>query len=394
MTIPDRAAAVLTVDLAAVVANYRLLRKRLGRAECAAVLKADAYGLGAAAVAPALYRAGCRSFFVATLDEGIALRAILPDVEIHVFSGLSAGAASDFVAHALRPVLNSLGEVERWAAYGRAHGRRPAGLHVDSGMARLGLPPGELDRLCDDRRWLEGVEPTLVMSHLACPEDPDHPLNERQLARFRAALARLMGPDGAASPGQGRRGIRRSLAASSGIFLGPDYHFDMARPGAALYGLAPLKNALNPMTQVVYLQGKILQVRDVDTGMTVGYGATHRFTRPARLATIGVGYADGYLRSLSNRGSAYIGGKRVPVVGRVSMDLITLDVTDVPGDIARPGALVDLIGPENPADAVAREAGTIGYEILTSLGRRYHRRYIGGTGPQTPPSPAEPAPVQ
>jgi alanine racemase len=175
--------------------------------------------------------------------------------------------------------------------------------------------------------------------------------------------------------------VRRSLAASAGIFLGPEFHYDLARPGAALYGVAPLAGRSNPMRQVIRLQGKILQVRRVDTGGTVGYGAAHRFARPARVATVGVGYADGYLRSLSNRGSAYVGERRVPVVGRVSMDLITLDVSALPEEEARPGTLVDLVGPHNPVDALAAEAGTIGYEILTSLGSRYARRYVGRAEP-------------
>ena len=366
----DGAAAVLSIDLTAIAANYRLLAARLGGADCAGVVKADAYGLGVAEVAPALTRASCRTFFVATLDEGIELRELLARAEIYVFNGLAAGGADAFAAHALRPVLNSLGEIDAWAALGRRRGPLAAALHIDTGMARLGLPPAELAVLAEDRARLDGVTPALVLSHLACADEAAHPMNARQLAAFREA-ARRLAPAAA----------RLSLAASSGIFLGADYHFDLARPGAALYGLRPQPDAPNPLAPVVRLQGKILQVRDVDSGMTVGYGATHRFTRPARLATVGAGYADGYLRSLSNRGSAHIGAERVPVVGRVSMDLITLDVTAIAPERAAPGALVDLIGPHNPADALAEEAGTIGYEILTSLGRRYRRRYVGAAAP-------------
>ncbi|MEX1203644.1 MAG: alanine racemase [Dongiaceae bacterium] len=366
----DGAAAVLSIDLTAIVANYRLLVARLGGAECAGVVKADAYGLGVAEVAPALHGAGCRVFFVATLDEGIELRGLLPEAEIYVFNGLTAGGVESFVAHALRPVLNSLGEIDAWAAMGRRRGPLAAALHIDTGMARLGLPPAEVAALAEDRFRLDGAAVALMLSHLACADEPEHPMNARQLAAFRDAVRRVA-PDGA----------RLSLAASSGIFLGADYRFDVARPGAALYGLRPQPDAPNPLAPVVRLQGKILQVRDVDSDTTVGYGATHRCTRPARLATVGAGYAYGYLRSLSNRGSAHIGAERVPVVGRVSMDLITLDVTAIAPERVTPGALVDLIGPHNPVDALAEEAGTIGYEILTSLGRRYRRRYVGAAAP-------------
>jgi alanine racemase len=359
------ACGILTIDLAAIVANWRMLAARAAPAECAAVVKADAYGLGAAKVAPALARAGCRSFFVATLEEGLALRPLLGDAAIHVLNGLHGAAPQAFVEARLQPALPSLGDIDRWLA--AVGDRSPAGLHLDTGMARLGLPPQEVDRLAQDRDRLGRLKLGLVMSHLACPDEPAHPMNRTQLARFQSLLGQLKLPPE----------IPRSLAASSGIFLGADFVFDLVRPGASLYGVAPLTNHPNPMRQVVHLQGKILQPRFVDTDMTVGYGATHRFAGPARLATVGVGYADGFMRALSNRGGAYIGGRRVPLVGRVSMDLITLDVSELPEATTQPGALVDLIGPHNPLDAVGAEAGTIGYEILTSLGRRYQRRYVG-----------------
>jgi alanine racemase len=231
-------------------------------------------------------------------------------------------------------------------------------------MNRLGLEARELAAVAADPGLLAGLDLRLVMSHLACADEPGHPLSARQLAAFRAARAQIPA-FAAATP---------SLANSAGIFLGPDYHFALARPGAALYGLKPLKTGANPMAQVVRLQGKILQVRDVDTPMTVGYGAAHRVTGKARIATVGVGYADGYRQSLTNRGHAYLGDMRVPVVGRVSMDLIALDVSQAPAAV--PGALVDLLGPQHDADALAAEAQTIGYEILTGLGRRFHRVYV------------------
>jgi alanine racemase len=362
------APALLTVDLAAIVENYRMLAANAAPAECAGVVKADAYGLGAAKVAPALHRAGCRTFFVATLDEGRALRALLPLSRIYVLDGLHGSNAAAFIADRLQPVLTSLEELERWRG---ARGME-AGLHLDTGLSRLGMPADEAARLAAERQRLEGITLTLVMSHLACADDPAHPMNAEQLARFCATLDTLPLP----------KGITRSLAASSGAFLGAKYAFDLVRPGAALYGIEPLARQPNPMRQVVRLQAKILQVRRVDAGGTVGYGATHRFDRPARLATIGVGYADGFMRSLSNRGGAYLDGRRLPIVGRVSMDLTVLDISGLPEGAARPGTLVDLIGPHNPVDSVATEAGTIGYEILTSLGRRYARRYLDGHRPE------------
>ncbi|HSR70874.1 MAG TPA: alanine racemase [Kiloniellales bacterium] len=361
-----RAGAILTIDLDAVRANYRRLLDELGGQPCAAVVKADAYGLGLGQVAPALARAGAKVFFTAQLDEAIALRGVLPAAEIYVLNGLAAGPAEEFLAADVHPVLNSLGELEAWRAAGAKAGRAlPAALHLDTGMSRLGLPQSEQETLFAEPERLVGIELRLVMSHLACADTPAHPLNAEQLAGFEAARRRL--PPAPAS-----------LANSSGLFLGPDYHLDLGRPGVALYGANPTPGRPNPMSQVVTLQGKILQVREIDRGRTVGYGATHRADRPSRIATVALGYADGYLRSLSNRGCAWIGEQRVPLVGRVSMDLITLDVTAVPAAATRPGALVELIGPHGGVDDVAEAAGTIGYEILTALGARYHRVYRGG----------------
>lgn len=372
MTTADTAGAILTVDLDAVAANWRALKARLAPgAACAANLKADAYGLGAERVAPALHRAGCRAFFVSAFDEGIALRGCLPaDAEVHVLAAPIAGNQREFAARELIPVLNGLGDLEAWSPFARsAREAPPCDLHLDTGMRRLGLPPAELARLIAEPARLKGVAFSCLISHLACADEPRHPMNRDQLEKFRAAASRLAPHLGAA---------RLSLANSSGIFLGPEWHFDLVRPGAALFGIAPLPDAPNPMRAAVRLQGKILQIRDVDAPETVGYGATHRVARPGRVATVAVGYADGYPRSLSNAGSCILAGHRVPVVGRVSMDLLTLDVSGVPEAAARPGALVDLIGPELPVDDVGAAAGTIGYEILTRLGRRYHRVYIGG----------------
>jgi alanine racemase len=371
MSSPDRllsdssAAAVLTVDLTALSANYRRLRDRLAPGcDCAGVVKADAYGLGLGRVAPALWEAGCRYFFVAQAEEGAALRAILPaDAGIAVLNGASPGAEAEFAAHRLTPVLNCLSQIDAWAALARDRSvALDALLHVDTGMSRLGLDATELAILADDHGRLDGIHVTHVMSHLACGDEPDHPLNEAQHAEFAAARARLPKAKG-------------SFANSPGIFLGPEYHADLARPGMALYGLNPTPGQPNPMTQVINLKGKIIQTRQIDTPRTVGYGAAWRASGPTRIATVGVGYADGFLRQLSDRATAYLGDKPIPLVGRVSMDLITLDVSTLPADAAMPGMWVDLIGPHNPPDAVAEAAGTIGYEILTGLGRRYRRVY-------------------
>jgi alanine racemase len=370
MSETDGGVSRLTVDLAAIQRNYRRLQAEAGPAtECAAVVKADAYGLGAAPVAGALATAGARRFFVAKAEEGLQLRPLLPKAEIFVLNGIQAGLEANFDSETLIPVLNSLGEIALWTAHARSVGRAlPAAVHLDTGMSRLGLPRGEVERLIAEPRRLDGLRLALVMSHLACSEEPEHEANQRQLGLFAEWRARL--PTAPAS-----------LANSSGIFLGPQYRFDVARPGAALYGINPLRHYSNPMEQVVVAEAKILQVRDVDRGTTVGYGATHRIERPAaRLATVALGYADGYLRSSSGRGLAYVGGTLVRVVGRVSMDLTVIDVTDVPPEQSQPGAWVELIGPHVPVDDVAQRAGTIGYEILTSLGRRYARRYVGSRG--------------
>lgn len=354
-------AAVLTIDLDAVIANYRLLQGRLGRVAAAGVVKADAYGLGADKVAPALAAAGCGIFIVAQLTEAIRLREGLPQGQIVVLEGLFAETAPAYRQHRLLPVLNDLGQLDAW----RLSGGGPALLHVDTGMSRLGLPEREVDILAEDPSRLARVDLLYVMSHLVSAELSDAELNRLQLGRFRRTLQRL--PTAPAS-----------FANSSGIFLGPDYHFDLARPGAALYGLAPVEGAANPMRSTVKLEAPILQIREVPRGASVGYREGFRARRPTRIGTIGVGYADGYLRSLANRGLGYIGGRSVPLVGRISMDLVTIDLTGFSEGEARSGTMVELIGEHLPPDALAELAGTNGYEILTSLGPRYRRRYIGG----------------
>jgi alanine racemase len=363
--------AILTIDLNALAANYRSLRTLAASAECAAVVKADAYGLGMAQAAPALARAGCRTFFVATLGEAAALRALLPDVIIYVFSGLMPGTAELYRAADLRPVLNSAAEIKEWASFCLSRDEQfPCAVHIDSGMNRLGLSADEVDQVANMRDLWQAMTLSLVMSHLACADEPDHPKSEAQrkiFDRLRARLPRALA----------------SLANSAGILLGPDFAYDLVRPGLALYGGHPRRHGNNPFRPVVHLKGRVLQVRHVAPGETIGYGATHTLNRASRVAVVSVGYADGFFRSLSHKDgqegfAAYIGAHAAPILGRVSMDLITIDISSVPEAVSGRGAWVELIGPNVPAHAVAARAGTIDYEVLTNLGRRALRRYIGG----------------
>ena len=361
----DRASAVLEIDVAGVAANWRYLARRVSPADCAAVVKADGYGLGAPVVAAALAAAGCRRFFVATLDEALTLRGSLPEqCEIAVLNGPVPGSGAEFAEFGLVPVLNDPGQIADWRQVAGARGPLPAMLHIDTGLARLGLTAREFATFADELSETSMIRWRALMSHLACAEEPNHPLNDHQRVRFLAARCRM-------------GSVLASLAASSGIFLGPDYHLDFVRPGAALYGVNPQPGRPNPMRQIVRLNARILQVREVDAGQPVGYGATHVMAVAGRLATIAVGYADGWLRSLSHTGSGRIGGLRVPLLGRVSMDLAIFDVSAVNPSIARPGGFIELLGDDYGIDAAAADAGTIGYEILTALGRRYHRIYRG-----------------
>ncbi len=345
------------------MANWRRLRDLAG-ADCAAAVKADAYGLGAVRVAPVLREAGCRRFFVASVDEGLEVSSVVPAGEVAVLNGPLPGSEGEFSASGMLPVLNSLGDLDRWTAHARDLGRPlPAYVHLDTGMNRLGLGPDEQRRLFADHGLLAGLDLRGWISHLACADESGNALNGAQLERFRTALSRL--PRAPAS-----------LANSSGIFLGPGYRFDFVRPGCALYGVNPTPGRPNPMAPTVRLWARVLQVRAVDSPMTVGYGAAHPVVRAGKVATLATGYADGYSRSLSAAGTVLVAGTRAPVIGRVSMDLLTVDVSDVPEGAVRPGDLAELIGPHRPVDQVAAEAGTIGYEVLTSLGRRYWRRYL------------------
>lgn len=362
----DAADAVLRIDLSALKSNYLLLKERAAPAECAACVKADAYGLGVEHVVPALAQAGCSTFFVAHAAEGVQVRDLLADARIYVLHGVWPGTEEMLHAHRLTPVINSLEQLDTWAAYARARGSDlDAALHLDTGMSRLGLDQAELADLAGDPGRMTGIALTLVMSHLCCGEDRGNKINRDQLQRFNKYRAML-----APCPA--------SLAASSGIFLGPEFNFDLVRAGIALYGGQPTLSGANPMREVVRASARVLQVRDVDSPQTVGYGAAHKVTKPSRIATVSVGYADGYMRSLGGRGYACIDGNTAPLVGCISMDLITLDVSALPRDRTVPGVYADIIGGGAQLDEIAELAGTISYEILTRLGGRFRRHYVDG----------------
>lgn len=361
------AGGVLTIDLAAIEANWRALGRRALPAECAAVLKANAYGCGLEQVAAQLVRAGCKTFFVADLEEARRLRALAEEPAIYVLNGLLPGTAAAFAAARVRPVIGSMVELAEWDAFCATHQwQGGAALHVDTGMNRLGISVAEAAALASRIR-AENHGITLLMSHFACADTPEHPLNDRQIRLFREV--RLL-----------YRGIPSSLANSSGVFLGNPAHCDLVRPGGALYGSNPTPGRSNPMQQVVRLDAHILHVRSVAKGETIGYGAAWTARHASRIAVCAVGYADGYLRAASSTDAApgadaIVAGKRCPIAGRISMDLLAIDISALPENAVRRGHTATLIGDEITVDELANRAGTIGYEILTSLGQRYHRVY-------------------
>ncbi|WEK44635.1 MAG: alanine racemase [Candidatus Sphingomonas colombiensis] len=356
----------LTIDLGAIRANYHLLAERVAPAECAAVVKANAYGLGVAQVAPMLRDAGCRIFFVAQLAEAIALRdAIGADGAIFILNGLDPGCEALCAERGFLPVLNSASQVERWHDHARMRGEAlPAALQVDSGMSRLGLDMETVSVLAADADFAREVSLRLIMTHLACADAPENPANTAQLERFEAARAYF--PD-----------VPASIANSGGAFLPAGFRCDVARAGVALYGVRPstLAGKLRP---VAALSARVIQIREIAAGVGVGYGLDYVAPDQRRLATIGIGYADGWPRHLSSVGAAWHQGRRLPIVGRVSMDSMTIDISSLPGHALAEGDFVELIGPSQSLDDVADDAGTIAYEILTSLGARHQRRYVDG----------------
>ena len=368
------AGSFLSIDLGALADNYRFLAKQSSTAQASAVIKADAYGTGLEQATQALSEAGCTVFFVALPREGERVRALLPEATLYVLNGLvgdrSIEALDYFRIHQLCPVLGSYEEIDLWDSYcAQINQPLPCALHFDTGMNRLGLSVKAAHTLSE--RWKEKpahFSANLVMSHLACADDPDHPLNKEQLDRFRSIRACFPS-------------IPASLANSAGIFLGEDYHYDLIRPGIALYGGQAVNDRPNPMQVVARLQSRILSTRNVPAGWSVSYSAAEVTKRDSRLATLCIGYADGYLRAAGSSdnkqgASVWINGHLAPIFGRVTMDLIIIDVTNIPEALTRPGMLVELFGTNIAIDEVAKQAGTIGYEMLTSLGLRAYRRYL------------------
>ncbi|WP_321503760.1 alanine racemase [Breoghania sp.] len=359
----------LSIDLGALAHNWTYLASKAGKAECGAAIKGDGYGTGLAKAAQALFTAGCRTFFTAVPEEGLEARAACPEARVFVLGGLLPDAAHLYHQAGLIPVLNCVAEIRDWADYcASIDTPLPAAIHLDTGMNRMGLTLDEAKALSADGNLLGCFEPVLMMSHLYCGGDPDTAVSARQLQRFKDMTALFPG-------------VPRSLANSAGIFLGPDYHFEVARPGISLYGGAAMDDGENPMKPVATAEARILMLRDGFKGETIGYGASQTLTRDSRIAILGIGYADGYHRLAGTGGpqgpaNAWINGHTVPLLGRVSMDLIAVDVTDVPEDACKRGDWVEMFGPHISVDEVAAKALTIGYELLTGLGRRYRRSYI------------------
>jgi alanine racemase len=365
------APGVLSLDLDAIVPNWRKLEKTAVPAECAGVIKADAYGCGLEPVARALANAGCKTFFVATLDEARAARAAVPSAALYVLSSFIQNTGEAYAKIDARPVIGDLNELAEWDVFCRRTGwAGGAAIHIDTGMNRLGLTLAEAQGIIPRiNAGDHGI--TLVMSHLACAESLNHPLNARQLASFREIASVFSG-------------VPASLSNSSGIYLGAPFQFDLVRPGASVYRLQPTPQSDNPMQGVVELKARVAQIRNFERGESVGYGATWTTRRPTRLAIVSAGYADGYFRAGSSndgtRGAEVVAaGKRCPIAGRISMDLMAVDITDLDKNAVRRGHMVTLIGDGITVDELAHHFGTIGYEVLTSLGSRYARVYKGGT---------------
>lgn len=374
----DSAALRLTVDLNAVVENWRSMDRLSGAARAGAVVKADAYGFGIEDCGEALHHAGARDFFVMTAEEGATLRAVAPQARIFVLAGLWPGMEPLFFAHDLVPVIASYEQLTHFMAVLAESGPYPCALQVDTGFNRLGLTLEEALDLADDSAMPQAFSPVLVMSHLMCGDMANHPQNRLQLDRFRSVA-------------QAFEGVEASLAASGGIAMGSDYHFDLTRPGIALYGETGGAAIPLPLQTVARAEARILQVRLARAGECVSYGAHTMLDRDTLIAIAAVGYGDGYPRSLSLGGEkpvaeAFLNGMRVPVLGRLTMDMTMFDVTDLGPRSVHAGDYVELFGPNLPVWNLAKAADTIPYEIFTRLGLRYQRNTLPVMGDESGPT--------
>ncbi len=366
---------VLTIDLGALSQNYRILKDQVGN-DCgvAGVLKASAYGLGMKEVAETLKKQGCTQFFVATLDEALELREFDKKSPLAVLGGLFHGQESTYTDQNLIPVLNSPDDIARWNKWGQDNNKKfQAFLHLDTGMNRLGLNNREFDHLLENTDMLKNIDIQMIMSHFVAADDwaqgwaKELTIAQADLFSERAVRFSRRYPN-----------VKKSLANSSGVFRNDHYHHDMVRPGYALYGGNPTPEKDNPMKPIVSLNTRILQIREARQYETIGYGASHKFKKDTRTATIAVGYADGFLRSASNKAVVYYNNQACPVIGRVSMDLVTIDISKTKVNQPKQGDAVEILGKSQSIDDLAKTAGTIGYEILTSLGHRYKREYMNG----------------
>lgn len=347
----------LEVDLNTVASNYAILCDHLSHTQCAAVVKADAYGLGAKIISQRLYTEGCRHFFVAHLDEALAIRSLIPEASIYVFSGCLEGTEIELMEHKLIPVLNDYGMFQRWIAYGKLHGKRlPGMLHIDTGMNRIGFDTYDLKKLTENMCILSGLQLQGVMSHLACSPDKNHPQNEKQRELFEQICTYF--PK-----------ITKSLADTAGIYLGRDYHYDMVRPGKGLFGLYKAPH----LQQAFSFKARVIQVRHAKKGDFVGYGSQRTLERDSALATLGVGYADGLDRRASQNSYVLIGQHKAPIMGSLSMDYAVVDITDIPENLYHVGSWVQLTGPDQPLEDMANQFGTISRELSTRLGNRLYR---------------------
>jgi alanine racemase len=372
----DGVTGLITIDLRRIASNWQALAASVGPAECGAVVKADAYGLGADQIVPALLAAGCQTFFVATVDEAEQVRAMAPRAVLYVLDGLVAGSGPRLADIGARPALATLDDCLEWAALCAARDRiLAAALHIDTGLNRLGLSANDVALLAADPSLFNRIGVTLIMSHLACADHHDDPKNNEQRATFE--LLRALLP---AAPA--------SLAASDGLLLGAPYHYQLVRPGYAIYGGQVSLDDHAPVAPAVRVEARVLQIREIPAGDSVGYATTWRAQRPSLIATIAAGYADGTARAASatnsqSGGQVSFKGRLAPIVGRVSMDLITVDVTALGEGAPKRGDFVDLIGPSLTIEDVGAGSQTIGYEVLTRLSRRFQRRYITSTAAQT-----------